>query len=93
MVVSMKKKGPYTLPMLRAQNTFTFGLPLTCTRKTRGFFAALDPAVVGIELATDMKRALVTENYGVRKSLIVFYLMKHLHTEFVTNYRICIRNV
>jgi hypothetical protein len=28
-------------------------------------FAALNPAVVGIDLTIDMKRALITENYGV----------------------------
>jgi hypothetical protein len=27
----------------------------------------------------DMKRALIAENYGVQKSLIVLYPMKHLH--------------
>jgi hypothetical protein len=31
MVVSMKKKGPYNLSLLRAQNTFTFGLLRTCS--------------------------------------------------------------
>jgi hypothetical protein len=33
-------------------------------------FAAPNPAVVTIDLATDMKHALITENYGVQKSLI-----------------------
>jgi hypothetical protein len=33
-------------------------------------FGASDP---------DMKRALITENYGVQKSLIVLYPLKHLH--------------
>jgi hypothetical protein len=47
----------------------------------RWIFAAPDPAAVGIDLITDMKRALITENYGVPKSLIVVYPMKHLHTE------------
>jgi hypothetical protein len=42
-------------------------------------FAAPDPAVVGIDLTTDMKRALITENYRVQRSLIVLYPMKHLH--------------
>jgi hypothetical protein len=50
--------------------------------------AAPDPAVVG-----DMKRALITENYGAQKSLIVLYPMKHLRTEFLTNNYICIRKV
>jgi hypothetical protein len=31
---------------------------------------------VGIDLTTDMKRALITENYGVQKLLIVLYTMK-----------------
>jgi hypothetical protein len=42
-------------------------------------FAAPELAVVGTDLTTDMKRALITENYGVQKSLIVLYPMKHLH--------------
>jgi hypothetical protein len=33
-------------------------------------FAAPDPAVVGIDLTTDMKRALITEYYAVHKSLL-----------------------
>jgi hypothetical protein len=40
--------------------------------------AVLDPAIVGIDLTTDMKRSLITENYGVQKSLVL-YLMKHFH--------------
>jgi hypothetical protein len=40
-------------------------------------FAVPDPAVVGIILTTDMKRALITENYGVQKSLIILYPMKY----------------
>jgi hypothetical protein len=40
-----------------------------------------------------MKRALITENYGVQKSLIVFYPMQHLRTEFLTNHPICTRKV
>jgi hypothetical protein len=36
MVVPIKK-GPYTLSLLRAQNTFTVGLSRTFSRKTRGF--------------------------------------------------------
>jgi hypothetical protein len=47
-------------------------------------FAAPDPAVVGIELTTDKKRTLITENSGVQKSLIILYLMKHLHTKSQT---------
>jgi hypothetical protein len=41
----------------------------------------------------DLKRALITENYGVQKSLIVLYPTKYLHTEFLTNLLICIRKV
>jgi hypothetical protein len=37
MVVSVKKKGPCTVSLMRAQNTFTFGLSRTCSRETRGF--------------------------------------------------------
>jgi hypothetical protein len=40
-------------------------------------FAAPDPAVVGIVLTNDMKAAFITENCGVQKSLIVFYLMRN----------------
>ena len=90
MVVSMKKKGPCNLPLLRAQNTF--GLSRTRSRET-WIFAAPDPAVVGIASTTDMKCALITENYGVQKFSIVLYPLKHLHTEFLTTDLICIRKV
>jgi hypothetical protein len=40
-----------------------------------------------------MKRALIPENHGVQKSLIVLYSMKHLHTEFITSHLICMRKV
>jgi hypothetical protein len=43
-------------------------------------FAAPNPAIVDIDLTNDMKRALITENYGVQKSLIVLYPMEDLHT-------------
>jgi hypothetical protein len=33
-------------------------------------FAVPNPAVVGIDLTTDMNSSLITENYGVQKSLI-----------------------
>jgi hypothetical protein len=56
-------------------------------------FTAPDSAVVGIYLTTDMKCALITENYGVQKSLIILYPTKHLHTEFFTNHLICFRMV
>jgi hypothetical protein len=38
-------------------------------------FAAPDPAVVGIDLTNGMKRALITENYGVKKSLCIRKVM------------------
>lgn len=56
-------------------------------------FAAPNPAGVGIDLITDMKRALISENYGIQKLLIVLYPMKQLHTEFRMNYLICIHKV
>jgi hypothetical protein len=43
-------------------------------------FAAPIPAVVGTDFTTDMKHAIITENYGVQKSIVVLYPMKHLHT-------------
>jgi hypothetical protein len=51
------------------------------------------PAVLDFDLTTDMKGALITENYGIQKSLIVFYPMKHLLTSFLTNHHICIHEV
>jgi hypothetical protein len=56
-------------------------------------FAAPDPAAVGIDLTTERKLALITESYGVQKSLIVLYPMKHMHTGFLTNHLICISKV
>jgi hypothetical protein len=44
--------------------------------------------MVGIDLTTDMKHALLTENYGVQKSLVL-YPMKHLRIEFLMNHLIC----
>jgi hypothetical protein len=88
----MKKNGMYTVSLLRAQNTFTFGLSRTCYRETRGFSLS-QTSVVVIDLTTNMKLALITENYGVQKSLVVFYLMKDLHPEFFTNHLICIRKM
>jgi hypothetical protein len=41
-------------------------------------FAAPDPAVVGIDSTTDMKRALTTENYEVQKFPILFQSYKAL---------------
>jgi hypothetical protein len=35
---------------------------------------------VGIDLTTDMKCALITENYGIQKYIIVWYPVKHLHS-------------
>jgi hypothetical protein len=87
MVVSMMK-GPYTLSLLRVQNVVHLW---TVTDIFQGDTCPPDPAVVGIELTTYMKRALMTENYRVQKSLIILYLMKRLHTEFLINHLICIR--
>jgi hypothetical protein len=81
MAVFMKKKWLYALSLLWAQNKFTFGLTRTCSRETSGF---------SLSQTTDMKHALITGNYGVQKSFIVLYLMKHLRTEFLTNHLICI---
>jgi hypothetical protein len=39
-------------------------------------FAAPDSAVTDIDLTVDMKCALITENYGVQKPLIILYPMK-----------------
>jgi hypothetical protein len=36
-------------------------------------FAAPDPAFVDIDLSSNMKRILITENSGVQKCLIVLY--------------------
>jgi hypothetical protein len=55
-------------------------------------FAAPGPAIVVIDLTTDMRRALITENYGVQKTLIL-YPMKQLQTEFFTNHLICNRKM
>jgi hypothetical protein len=75
MVVSMQK-GPYTLCWGRKTRS-----PLGCHEHVPGrrVDSAPDAAVVGIDLIFDMKRALITENYGVQKSLIVLYPIKHLH--------------
>jgi hypothetical protein len=85
MVVCIKRKGPYTLSLLWAVTNMSQG-------DTR-IFAAPDPAVVGIDFTTDMKRVLVTENYVAQKSLIVLHPKKHLPTEFLMNLLICIHKV
>jgi hypothetical protein len=89
MVASMKKKWPYTLSLLRAQNTFTFGLSRRCSKGNTWIFAAPYPAVVGIDLTTGMKRAIITENYGGQKSIIVLYPLKHLLTISVPGKTLC----
>jgi hypothetical protein len=33
----LHEEEQYTLSLLRAQNTFAFGLPRTCSKETRGF--------------------------------------------------------
>jgi hypothetical protein len=40
-------------------------------------FAAPDPAGIGIDLTADMKRALITDNYGVKKSLLQYQWKSH----------------
>jgi hypothetical protein len=47
-------------------------------------FTSPDPADVDIDFTTDMKRVLFSENYGVWKSLIALYQMKHLHNHNYT---------
>jgi hypothetical protein len=59
----------YTLSLLRAQNTFTFGLSRNMFQEDSWIFAIPDPAVVSIDLTTDMKLDVITENYGVQESL------------------------
>jgi hypothetical protein len=67
-IVVAMKKGPYTLFAEGSKRVLPLGyhehvpeghVDFSCSR----------PAVVGIDLTTDMKRALITENYGVQKSL------------------------
>jgi hypothetical protein len=76
--VESMKKGSYTLSLLRAQHVHLWAVTNIFQEDT-WIFATPDPAVVGIDLTTDMKRALITENYGFQKSLIVLYPMKRLH--------------
>jgi hypothetical protein len=77
MVVSMRKTGQSFFAE-GAKHVYLWAVTNMFQRFT-WIFAAPDPAVVGIDLITDMKRALITKNYGVQKSLIVFYPMKYLH--------------
>jgi hypothetical protein len=68
MVVSMKKKGPYTLSFVRAQTRS----PLGCHEHVPGRrvdFCCPRSCSCGIDLTTDMKHALSAGNYGVQKSL------------------------
>jgi hypothetical protein len=65
MVISMKKKRPYNLSLLRAQNTLPFFAVTNMFQGDMWIFAAPDPAVVGIDLITDMKRTFITESYRV----------------------------
>jgi hypothetical protein len=88
MVVSMKKKGPYTLSLLRVQNTLLLGCRENVPRRHVAF-AAPDSTVVGVDLTTDTKRTAITEKYRVQKSLVVLYPMRHMHT----NHLICIREI
>jgi hypothetical protein len=69
MVISKKKNGSYTLSLLRAQKYFHLWAVTNMFQGDIWIFTAPDPAVVGIDLTTDIKRALITENYRVQKSL------------------------
>jgi hypothetical protein len=63
------EEGAVHFSLLRAQNTFF----LAVTNMFQGdtwIFSVPDPAIVGIDFTTDMKRSLIAENYGVQKSLI-----------------------
>jgi hypothetical protein len=77
MVASMKNKGR-TLFAVGAKHVLVCAVTNIFQEGT-WIFAATGPAIVVIGLTTDKKRALITENYGVQKSLIVFYPMKHLY--------------
>jgi hypothetical protein len=65
MVVSMTKKVPYTLFLLRAQNMFTFRLHERVPGRHVDFHCPRSCSC-GIDLTTDMKHALSAENYGVQ---------------------------
>jgi hypothetical protein len=68
----------YTIPVMAVHTFFAEGAKhvhlwavMNMFQEDTWIFAALDHAVVGIDLTTDMKSALITKNYGVQKSLIV----------------------
>jgi hypothetical protein len=93
MVVFMKKKGLYALSFAEGPKHAHLWAVTNMFQEDTWIFTAPDPAVMVTDLTTDKKRALITENYRIQKSLIVLYPMKHLHTEFLTNHLICIRKV
>jgi len=65
MVVSMKKKRPYTLLFAEGAKHVHLWAITNMFQGDTWIFAAPDPAVVGIDSTTDMNLALITENYGV----------------------------
>jgi hypothetical protein len=77
-VGSMKKKGPYTLCWGR--KVLSLWAVTNMFQGETWIFAAPNLAVVGIDFTTDMKCALITESYGVQKSLIVLYPIKYLQS-------------
>jgi hypothetical protein len=86
-----EEEGSVHFSLLRAQNRFVFGAFTNMFQEHMWIFAAPDPAVLDIDLTAAMKHAVITESYGVQKSLIALYPMKYLYTEFLTNHLICIR--
>jgi hypothetical protein len=90
MVVSMKNKVR-TLFAVDAKHVQLCAVTNIFQEDAR-IFAAPGPAIVVIDFTTDMKRALITEIYGVQKFLFL-YPLKRLHTEVFTNYLISIRKV
>jgi hypothetical protein len=89
----MKKEEPYSHFFAEdAKHVHLWSVTNIFQRET-WIFAFPDRTVVGIDLTIDMKRALITENYGVQKSHIILYPMKHLQTGFLINHLICILNV
>jgi hypothetical protein len=85
-----EKKGPDSFFADGAKHVHLWAVT-NMFQEATWIFAVPDPTGVG--LATVMKRAPITENYGDRKSLIVLYSVKHLHIEFIANHLICIRKV
>jgi hypothetical protein len=64
MVISMnKKKGPCTLSLLRTPKQVHVWAATNIFQEDSWIFAVPDSTVLGIDITTDMKRALITENY------------------------------